>query len=132
MSMIMMPALLGKAQFIRYFFGGIFWLFFAQFALGYYYFVPLLNLLSYCGVAHSIYVEWQTMFYNFVGSFIFSTMLGGIIMIIVDRPILNLFSVKDYAKLAQNEFDITQHGELGADFSKNFNNEDKVKTRESL
>lgn len=107
MCLIMVPALIGKAQFVRYFFGGQFWLFFSQFSLGYYYFVPLLALIVFCGVAHSVFVEWQIMFYYYVGNVIYATMFGAIFMIIVDRPMYTVFRIHDYSKLAVQDFDIS-------------------------
>jgi len=47
------------------------------------------------------------MFYNYIGNVIYGSMMGAVLIIIIDRPIYSLFNVKQYAKLAEAKYDIT-------------------------
>ena len=89
-------------------------------------------LVNYCGLAHSIYVEWQIMFYNYVGNVIYSLALAAIFMIIVDRPINSLFNVKKYAKLAEADYDISTATENPNDINAKLKLLDSARTLGSL
>lgn len=51
-SMILMPALAGKAQAFRWFYGSQTWTMFSHMSIGMYYFVPVVAIFYYLGTQH--------------------------------------------------------------------------------
>ena len=92
--MILIPALVGKASFIRWFFGGEIWMLPANVSFEIYCFAPLMSLFCFCGILHSVYIAHQTMFYYFIGNMLYILIFSILFFIFVDRPFKSLFYLK--------------------------------------
>jgi len=112
LSLLLLPALVGKADFLRFFFGGEIWNLLTNIGYCVYMFCPLMCLSFYLTLGTDVHVDYQMMFYNFCGNFIFSVICSLILAIFIDRPILSAFLMKFDLKMAyygKNQFDIDKY-----------------------
>jgi hypothetical protein len=94
-SFLIIPALLGKAQFIRFFFGGGVWSAFPNMAYGIYMCCPMVCLFYFLSISNSLHVDYQMFFYYFCGNFIFTILFVNILYVLVDRPFNSLMRLSD-------------------------------------
>ena len=93
-SFFLLCALLGRAEFVRFFFGGEVWTLFRSMAYGLALFVPVQALNYFLSMSNSQHLDYQMMFYNFCGIFIFSMIFVNIFFVFVDRPFHALFNMR--------------------------------------
>ena len=99
LSMLIIPALLGKAQFIRFFFGGDLWSPFYSIAYGIYMTSPMISLFYFLSMSTALHIDYQMFFYYFCGNFVFTITLTNILYVFIDRPFFSLI---------KNSYDIQQ------------------------
>lgn len=85
-SLFLLPALTGRAEFVRFFLGGEIWTMFRSLAYGLHMFSPLYSLQYFLSMSNSQHVDYQMMFYNFCGILIFSLIFTEVLYIFCDRP----------------------------------------------
>lgn len=93
-SFLIIPALLGKAQFIRFFFGGGVWSPFTHLAYGLYMTNSMVCLYYFLSISNALHVDYQMFFYYFCGNLIFTVLFTNIFYIFVDRPFYSLIRIK--------------------------------------
>ncbi len=93
-SLFVMPALLGRAEFIRFFFGGDIFALFKNISYGMYMFQPIYSLIYFLSMSVSQHFDYQMMFYNFCGIFLFSLMMVQIFYVFVHCPFTSLFNLR--------------------------------------
>lgn len=102
-SLIIMPALLGRAEFVRFFFGGEIWLLFRTLSYGFYMYVPLYALGYFLSMSNAQHLDYQMMFYNFCGIFIFSLIFGQIFILLFDRPFQSILYYHQDVKILESQ-----------------------------
>ncbi|CDW87686.1 UNKNOWN [Stylonychia lemnae] len=102
-SMLIIPALLGKAQFVRFFFGGDLWSPFPNIAYGIYQVCPMICLFYFISMSNALHVDYQMFFYYFCGNFVFTLTLTNILYIFIDRPFSSMIRhLSDMEELKKN------------------------------
>ena len=99
MSLFILPALLGRAEFRRFFFGGEIWIIFKQVAYGLYLYVPIYALGYFLSMSNAQHLDYQMMFYNFCGIFIFSLIFVQLFTVLFERPFIAMLNFKNDIKL---------------------------------
>jgi hypothetical protein len=84
--MLLIPALVGKAEFIRFFFGADIWIFFNQVCFGIFMLNPLTSILYYLSYSNVLETDYQNMFYLFCGNAAFTFMFLFFFYTFIDRP----------------------------------------------
>lgn len=107
LSMLVMPALLGRAEFIKFFFGGDIWTLFRSMAYGLYMFSPCYSLLYFLSMSIDQHLDYQMMFYNFSGIFVFSLILTCLFFTFVDRPFHAMFNISHDLERVTTEMTLT-------------------------
>lgn len=74
-SIFIMCGVLGRAEFIRFFLGGDAWILFKNISYGLFLFSPIYSLIYFQSMSISQHLDYQMMFYNFCGIFVFSLLL---------------------------------------------------------
>jgi len=114
-SLFIMSALLGRAEFIRFFFGGDIFTFFKSISYGLFFLAPGQALTYFLSLSTSVHLDYQMMFYNFCGVFVFSLIFSLIFFVICDRPFHAMFMMKHDLKLVTSEINV--HPETAFDIS---------------
>ena len=107
-----MCALIGKAGFITFFFGGDVWSFVKNLVFPLYLFHPLMFLFYYLSMCSDYHLGHQMMFYSFSGTLIFSMIVASLFAIFLDRPFYNAFLINFDIKQAYHptkDFDIDNY-----------------------
>ena len=110
MALLLVPALIGKAQFIRFFFGGDLWTSFPQMGYGIYLCCPMVCLFYFLSISNALHVDYQMFFYYFCGNFVFTMMFVNILFLFVDRPFTSLLRLsQDLQSSLQSQFKIEEY-----------------------
>jgi len=96
-----LPALLGKAEFIRFFFGGEFWLLFSNMTYCVFLIGPFFTFWFYLSEQHPIYVDNYVMVYYWMGETFFSLLIGWIFQFFFNSPFQALFEISRESKRAK-------------------------------
>ena len=99
-SMLLMPAILGKAQFIRFFFGGGLWTPFPNMGYGIYMCNSMVCMYYFLSISNSLHVDYQMYFYYFCGNFVFTTLFVNILYVFVDRPFSSMIKISEDCEAA--------------------------------
>ena len=119
-SLMIMPALLGRAEFIRFVFGGEIWILFRSIALPVYLYAPQYALSFFLGMSVAQHLDYQMMFYNFCGIFIFSLIFGQVFCVLVERPFLAMLHLKHDLRMITSQMNVNpgyfniEHYKIGA------------------
>jgi hypothetical protein len=105
-SLFVIPALLGRAEFIRFFFGGDFFALFKNISFGMYMFSPIYSLIYFLSMSISQHLDYQMMFYNFCGIFIFTLLLVQIFYVFIHCPFTSLFTLGHDIDMVMAELNI--------------------------
>ena len=92
--MFVMPALIGRAEFVRFFFGGEIWTFFRNLAYPLYLYSPIYALTYFLSLSNAQHLDYQMMFYNFCGIFVFTLIFGQIFTVLLERPFYAMLMFK--------------------------------------
>jgi len=87
MNMILIPALCGKAQAFRWFYGSQTWTILSHMSIGMYYSVPIVAIFYYLGTQHQINVNYYMFAYYLSGNLVFGFMVYIPVCLFIDRPI---------------------------------------------
>lgn len=101
-AMLLIPAVLGKAQFIRFFFGGGLWTPFPNMAYGIFMCNSMVCMYYFLSISNSLHVDYQMFFYYFCGNFVFTSLFVNILYVFVDRPFSSLIKLGDDLDAAAN------------------------------
>jgi hypothetical protein len=93
LSIFVISGLVGRAEFIRFFLGGDAWILFKNIGYGLYMFSPVYSLLYFLSMSVSQHLDYQMMFYNFCGIFIFSLLLVQIFYTFIHGPFSAIFEL---------------------------------------
>lgn len=104
-SMLLLPALAGKAMAFRWFYGSQTWTMLAHQSLGMYYAVPIIAIFYFLGTQHQISVTYYMFVYYFAGNIIFGFVLFIPTAMFVDRPIYAMLNLKRDIKDAERHKD---------------------------
>jgi hypothetical protein len=102
-SLFLLPALTGRAEFVRFFFGGELWVMFRSVAYGLYLWVPLYGLTFFLSMGNSQHLDYQMMFYNFCGILIFSLIFTYVFLVFCDRPVHAMLNLRHDLKMVATE-----------------------------
>lgn len=86
LMLVLLPALVGRAQLFRFFYGSQSWTMPSQMATGLYYSVPMVALYYFMATQHQIQVTYYMFLYYFTGNLVFGIVLYGVLMP-VDRSL---------------------------------------------
>jgi hypothetical protein len=101
-SIFLMSAVLGRAEFVRFFLGGDAWILFKNIGYGLYLFSPVYALLYFQSMSISQHLDYQMMFYNFCGIFVFSLLLVNLFFPLIHGPFTAIFNLEHYVKTTAN------------------------------
>jgi len=105
-ALLVMPALLGRAEFIRFFFGGDFFALFKNISFGLYMFSPVYSLIYFLSMSVTQHFDYQMMFYNFCGIFIFSLLFVQIFYVFVHCPFTSVFTLSQDIEMVNAELNL--------------------------
>jgi hypothetical protein len=105
-ALFVMPALLGRAEFIRFFFGGDFFALFKNISFGMYMFSPVYSLIYFLSMSVTQHFDYQMMFYNFCGILIFSLLFVQIFYVFVHCPFTSMFTLSHDIDLVNAELNL--------------------------
>ncbi len=83
---MLIPALVGNAEFIRFIFGADMWIFFNQVCYGIFMLSPLTSIMYYLSYSNVLETDYQNMFYLFCGNLVFTFIFLFIFYTFIDRP----------------------------------------------
>lgn len=86
LSMLVLPALVGRAQLFRFFFGSQSWTMVSQMGVGLQYTVPMVALFYFMSTQHQIQVTYYMFLYYFTGNLVFGVVVY-MVLLPTDRPI---------------------------------------------
>jgi hypothetical protein len=101
LSMILLPALAGKAEVFRFIFASETWTIFSHSSLGLYYSSPIISLFYFMTSQHQINVSYYMFVYYFAGNFVFGLVLNLTVIHWIDRPIYAMINLRDDIKDAE-------------------------------
>lgn len=90
-SIIVISALLGRAEFVRFFMGGEFWTMWRSLAFGMSMYAPINAMVYLLGLSVTQHIDYQMVFYVFCSTFIFTMIFMMYYFTFVDRPFHSLF-----------------------------------------
>ena len=105
-SLFVMPALLGRAEFIRFFYGGDIFALFKNISFGMYMFQPIYSLIYFLSMSNSQHFDYQMMFYNFCGIFLFSLIFVQIFYVFVHCPFTSLFNLSHDIDMVNSDLNL--------------------------
>mmetsp|Transcript_22992 Transcript_22992/g.35518 ORF Transcript_22992/g.35518 Transcript_22992/m.35518 type:complete len:343 (+) Transcript_22992:1532-2560(+) len=94
LTLILMPALGGKAEVFRFFYGSQTWTLLSAAAIELYYMAPFITVFYFMATQHQITVTYYMFVYYFTGNFIFGMALTMFVANPIDRPIISLINLK--------------------------------------
>jgi hypothetical protein len=105
LSMIIMPALAGKAAVFRFFFGSQTWTMFSAMSVGLYYTTPMIAIFYFMSTQHQINITYYMFVYYFTGNMIFGLVVVIFVVAAIDRPIHALINLKGDVEEAERSTD---------------------------
>jgi len=104
LSCFIVPALVGRAELVRFIFGGSFWQVFSYLAFGISMLYPIECLTYYMGIQQSSNLAYYMMLYDYVGNFVFTFIFALLTQSLVDKPFQALFYIQEEYEIAQKRF----------------------------
>lgn len=104
-SLILLPALVGKAEAFRFFYGSQTWTMLSSLSLGMQYTVPMIAIFYFISSQHQVNVSYYMFVYYYTGNVIFGILLFMAICNVVDRPIYAMINLNGDVKDADNSVD---------------------------
>jgi hypothetical protein len=105
LTMILLPALIGRAEAFRFFYGSQTWTMLSNLTIGMQYTVPMIAIFYFISSQHQINISYYMFVYYFTGNVIFGMTIFMSVCNIVDRPIYALINLKGDVKDAENSVD---------------------------
>lgn len=103
-SCFVVPALIGRAELVRFIFGGSFWQVFSYCALGLSMLFPIECLTYYMGIQQSSNLEYYMMLYDYIGNFVFAFVFALLTQSLIDKPFQAIFYIQEEFEIAQKRF----------------------------
>jgi len=107
-AFLLLPSLLGKGDFLRFFLGGEFWLIFSSISFGIYMLTPVICLSFFLTVQHQVYLDYYQMLYFYIGNLVFAAIYSLTYQIFFDKPFAGLIHIFAEAKEARETEKIPQ------------------------
>lgn len=118
LSCLIMPALLGRAEFVRFLLGGEIWLMFSSIAHGISLYMPVYALAYFLGMSTAQHLDYQFMFYNFCGILIFTLIFAIIYMLLVERPFTSMINLRHDILMVNSMLNLQPESPLNIDHYK--------------
>ena len=109
-SIVLISAILGRAEFVRFFFGGEFWTLWRSIAYGLHMFAPIYCMTYILGMSTTQHLDYQMMFYTFCGTLVFSLIFMMIYFVFVDRPFHAMFLFYHDLRTVTNNLNVNPQG----------------------